>query len=149
MRYLAGEKLIAVATSKWVLFDLKEQKITKLTDEIISPYKPESESVFEEPLIKKIKEPENAELSFIYEVKRSDIDMIKHMHNLNYLNLAYEALPEESYFNSEKNNVCIMYKNQILLGEKVKCYYAKQENEEIVIIKNEDDSMVHAIVKLN
>ena len=40
-------KLVAIATSKWVLFDFKCNRITKLTDEIYNPYEPEDTHVFE------------------------------------------------------------------------------------------------------
>ena len=143
-----GEK-VAIATSKWILLDVNSKKISKITEDIFKEYKPEDINVFEEKEILKIKEPEKKALKLIYEVKRADIDMIKHMHNLNYLSLAYEVLPEESYENLEKSNIRIMYKHQILLGDKVKCYYAKQENKEIITLKSEDDKVLHAIIELS
>ena len=76
-------------------------------------------------------------------------DVNKHMHNLNYLKLAYEALPQEVYYSKEKDNVRIMYKHQILLGDKVKCYYTNIENKDIITIKSKDDSILHAIVELS
>ena len=143
-----GKELLAVATSKWVLFDVESKKITKITEEIFSPYKPEDSKVFEED-IERLKEQEKQELKMTYEVKRSDIDMIKHMHNLNYLNLAYEILPDETYYSKEKSNVRIMYKNQIVLGDIVNCYYAKQEEKEIITLKSNDNSVLHAIIELS
>lgn len=144
-----GEKRVAIATSKWVLFDLETRKIAKITDDIINLYKPEDEYVFEEKDIPKIKEPEEKQLPFTYEVKRFDIDINKHMHNLNYLKIAYEALPEEVYFSNEKKNVKIMYKHQILLGDKINCYYTRQEGKDIITIKSNDNSVLHAIVELS
>ena len=144
-----GEKRVAIATSKWILFDLETNRIAKITDDIINLYHPELESVFEENEISKIREPQEQNLVLTYDVKRADIDINKHMHNLNYLKLAYEALPEEIYFREEKKNVRIMYKHQILLGEKVNCYYISQDNKDIIIIKNEDNSGLHAIIELS
>mgnify|MGYP000381682251 CR=1 FL=1 len=48
--------------------------------------------------------------------------------NLNYLYLAYEALPEEIYKQRPFDHVRIQYKKQIKLGEKVRCKYAKLED---------------------
>ena len=144
-----GDKLVAIATSKWVLLDVTSKKITKITDEIFSEYSSEDTKVFEEEEIPKLKESKEKSLNLIYEVKRADIDMINHMHNLNYLSLAYETIPEESYFGKEKSNVHIMYKHQILLGEKVKCYYVKQDEKEIITLKSEDDKILHAIIELS
>ncbi len=42
-----------------------------------------------------------------------------------------------------------MYKHQILLGDKVKCYYTNIENKDIITIKSKDDSILHAIVELS
>ena len=142
-------ELVAFATSKWVLIDTNTKKISKLTNEIFESYKPESKNVFEEPDILKIKEPEEKELKMVYTVRRWDIDMIQHMHNLNYLNLAYEILPEESYNLEEKRNVRIMYKHQIVLGDKVNCYYTNLEDKEIITLKSEDDKVLHAIIELS
>lgn len=144
-----GEKRVAIAISKWILFDLETNKISKITDDIIDLYKPENEKVFEEDEIEKLKETKELDGYIEYDVKRADIDVNKHMHNLNYLKLAYEALPEKVYDSEEKNNVRIMYKHQILLGEKVKCYYNNQENKDIITIKSCDDSILHAIVELS
>lgn len=144
-----GEKRIAIATSKWILFDLETNKISKITDDIIELYKPENEKVFEENEIEKLKEVEILNKYINYEVKRADIDVNKHMHNLNYLKLAYEALPENVYYSEEKNKVRIMYKHQILLGDKVKCYYNNIENKDIITVKSQDDSILHAIIELS
>ena len=46
------------------------------------------------------------------------------MHNLNYLLLAYETLPQEIYDSSECNNIEIMYKKAIMLGDSIKCFYS-------------------------
>lgn len=143
------DKKVAIATSKWVLFDLETNKIAKITEDIIHLYKPEVDSVFENEEILKIKEPEEQKLVLEYEVKRADIDINQHMHNLNYLKLAYEVLPEKIYFGEEKSRVRIMYKHQILLGEKVNCYYTSQEGKDTITIKSEDNKVLHAIIELN
>lgn len=143
-----GEKRVAIATSKWVLFDLETNKIAKITDDIIKLYKPEDEKVFKEDEIEKLKEIQVSNEFIDYEVKRADIDVNKHMHNLNYLKLAYEVLPENIYLSNEKNEIRIMYKHQILLGDKVKCYYNNIENKDIITIKSKDDNILHAIVEL-
>ena len=142
-------KLIAIATSRWVLFDLNTNKITKITPEILDLYKPEEQNVFQEKEISKVKEPEMKEFKLLYEVKRKDIDVNKHMHNLNYISLAYEALPDEIYEKIELNNVRVMYKHQILLGDKVKCFYSKEEGKHIISIKSENEEVLHALIVLS
>ena len=93
--------------------------------------------------------PEKIDKTIMYQAKRADIDVNNHMHNLNYLSLAYEALPDEVYNNEECNNLRITYKHQIKLGDIVKCCYSFENNKHTVVIKSEDDSVIHAIVQLN
>ena len=84
-----------------------------------------------------------------YEIARRDIDLYNHMHNLYYLDLAYEALPEEVYKNAYKfNDIRITYKKEVQYGAKIKCMYKQQENEHIIAIKSEDDKITHSIVKM-
>lgn len=150
--YDINDELIAKAITKWVFFDLEKKKITKIENEVISLYNPEAVSQEEIDKIDKLKEQENISSVYLYQTKRSDIDMNNHMHNLNYLNLAYEALPKEVYEkfyeDGELNNVRIMYKHQIRPEEKVKCFYSHDGCNHFVAIKSEDEKVLHSIIKL-
>lgn len=142
--------LIAKGTSKWVLVDLKTKHITKINDELANIYNPEyGKNVFVETNLEKIKEPKECISSVIYKVNRSDIDVNQHMHNLNYLDLAYEALPEEIFSKEELNNVTINYKHELKYGDIVKCLYGFENGKHIVTIKSEDETKIHAIVELS
>ena len=145
--YCNGEK-VAIATSKWVLFDFKENRITKLSEEIYDPYIPEDEHVFENENIEKIFEPKEYKVSMKYKVRRRDIDINKHVHNLNYLTIAYECLPENIYFSDELKNVNIMYKHQILLDEEINCFYSCNNDIHTITIKSSDEKKLHAIIQL-
>lgn len=141
-------ELICIATSKWTLIDTQKSSITRITDEIIENYEPEEKNVFENPEIDKLVEPLSFSNEFTYEVQRRDIDVNQHMHNLNYLEVAYEALPEEVYFSNECNHIEIMYKKGIKLGDTVKCFYSYTDSTHYVTMKGEDEKVLHAIVKL-
>ena len=84
----------------------------------------------------------------MYKVIKRDIDINNHVHNLYYLDFAYEALPEDVYRADECNNIEVMYKKQIKLADEIVCLYAKEKNENIVSIKSKDKKILHAIVKL-
>ena len=142
--------LIGIATSKWVLVNIETGRIEKVEDSLISKYEPETgKTVFGEEDIEKIREPKQYLSEIEYQVKRIDIDVNNHMHNLNYIELAVEALPEEIYQKEEFNNVRITYKKEIKLGETVKCKYAYQNGNHIVVIKSEDDKVLHAMIEFN
>lgn len=71
------------------------------------------------------------------------------MHNLNHLKLAYETLPDDIYKNYDFNNLEIMYKKEIKLEETVNCHYYFENNTHYITIKNEDNSIIHAVVALS
>ena len=143
-----NNQLVALATSKWVLYDINKGSLVKITDDIKSRYVHIDKHVFESKMTEKLKEPENSTLSTVYKVCRRDIDTNHHVNNLNYLDFAYEALPEDSFYNNEFNNIEIMYKHEAKLGESLNIFYAKQEDASIVTIKNKDDDKLNCIVKL-
>ena len=102
----------------------------------------------EENSLDKVKIPEEFSNTIKYEVIRKDIDINKHMHNLYYLDLAYEALPDEIYNKRPFDYVRITYKKEIKLGEKVNCKYVEQDGKYVIVIKSEDETVIHAIVEL-
>ena len=100
--------------------------------------------------IEKIELPEESEYTkkIEYTTTRRDIDLNGHMHNLYYLDLAYEALPEDVYEKRPYDNIQIQYKKEIKYGEKVICKYAYKNNNHIVAIYDEKEKKLHAVVKL-
>lgn len=141
-------ELCTIATSKWTLIHL-EKGLMRFTDELVEKYQTEPKQVFEDFNFEKLKEPEVSRLTFSYQVQRRDIDVNHHMHNLCYLDLAYEALPKEIYETNSFQNIEIMYKSGALLGDMVSCFYSRQMDEHIVTIKSQDETTLHAIVKLS
>ncbi len=146
--YDEKENLLIIASSKWILINIYTGAIEKITDNIIKDYDPEDKHVFENKNIDKLVEPKEYEREIEYKVIKRDIDINNHVHNLYYLDFAYEALPEDVYRADECNNIEVMYKKQIKLADEIVCLYAKEENENIVSIKSKDKKILHAIVKL-
>lgn len=146
--YDENNDLCVIATSKWVLIDVESNKISRLTDDIISRYQQEQKNVFQNDDIEKIDIPNDYDSIIKYTVKRRDIDLNLHMHNLYYLDLAYEALPDDIYAQRPFDKVRISYKKEIKLGDTINCKYKKQENQNIVVITDEEDKVVHAVIIL-
>lgn len=141
--------IIIKAISKWVLMNIEKLRLETIQEELLNRYEPEiNKTVFEEEDFPKIKEPESFERETIYQVRKADIDINGHMHNINYIDLANEALPVEITVNKQLDNFRITYKKEIKLGEKFRCKYARVENKNIVTIKSEDDKTLHAIIEL-
>lgn len=146
--YDESGNLCIIATSKWAIVDIKNGHLSEITPELIEPYKCEEKKVFNSDYSFKLKEPETIDREIRYKVQRRDIDINKHVHNLYYLDFAYEALPEEIYENCKFNNIEIMYKRQTKLNDEIKCLYTKDGEQNIVTIKSIDDNLLHAIIKL-
>lgn len=143
--------LVAIATSKWLLLDAHTMAIKKISPEVLAKYNSEDIAVFEdEPEPDKILCP-NVQPSnvFSYTVARRDIDINGHMHNLYYLDLAYEALPEDVYQNIDFTFIEILYKKEIKYGDKVKCFYYNFNNEHFVAIKSDDETILHSLIYLH
>ena len=141
--------LIIKASSKWVLLDIERGRIVRIEPEIIEKYEPEvDKEVFGIEEFDKIKEPNEYESETKYTVRRADIDVNNHMHNLNYIELANEALPEYLYRGALFNDVRITYKKEIKLGDVVKCKYTFKDDNHIVVVKSEDESVLHAIIEM-
>lgn len=148
--YDNSNNLVAIATSRWLLLDSKTMSIQRISPDILAKYQSEDIPVFEnEHEVDKIPLPSTQPSHiFKYTVQRRDIDINQHMHNTYYLDLAFEALPEEVYQNTEFNSIEILYKKEIKYNDKLNCLYYFAEGKHYVVIKSEDDSILHAIIRL-
>ncbi len=146
--YNSKGELSVIATSKWALIDINTRRVLRLTDELRDKYKPEKMSVFNEDELEKIECPEEFSSQYEYTVGRKDIDVNKHMHNTNYLSLAYEILPEKVYENRPYNLFRISYKKEVKLGDTVICKYTEKEDKYVVAIFNKDTNVLNALVEL-
>ena len=145
--YDENENKLARATTKWVLLNAETRKLQRIPETMETEYDSEPERhAFEEEL-EKLHEPEEEEASMKLKTRRTDIDINNHVNNLNYLDFAYEILPEEVY-NQDLRNVRITYKHQTNPGETVNMSYTKQDNKNIITIKTENKADLHAIVEL-
>lgn len=147
--YNSNNELVAIATSKWALLDANTMSLIKIPDEVIAPYEIETKKVFgTEPEPNKIMLPDEVSSVSNYVVGRKDIDINRHVHNVTYMDIAYEVLPEEVYDNIDCNSFEIMYKKETKLGETIKCFYSKIDDSHYIVMKTEDEKSVHCIVKL-
>ena len=143
--------VIVLAASKWVLVDTVKGKIVRIDDTLLQKYKPELgleafDKQYED--FDKIHEPEEYQLEAEYIVRKSDIDVNNHMHNLNYVDLANVALPDDVYNKGNLNNIRITYKKEIKLGETFKCKYSCVDGKHFVIVKSQDEKITHALIEL-
>lgn len=141
------ENVIAIATTKWVLLGVDTRKLQRIPEELVSKYEQETQRHVFENEIEKLHEIENYQYSIELKTRRTDLDINNHVNNLNYLDLAYEILPDEIY-NKELNNVRITYKHQTEPKETVNIAYARQKDKNIITIKTQNQEQLHAIIEL-
>ena len=128
-----GEKII-IASSKWCLINLETRRPVRFDDELSNAYAPEDKNAFGEEL-PKVKEPTEYELEDEYIIKKSDIDVNGHLHNSNYLDIAFGIIPNFNENTNNFNNVLIEFKKEIMYGEDVRVHYKKEDDKEIVSLK--------------
>lgn len=146
--YDEENNLCVIATSKWVIVNIDTGRITRISEEIYEKYQIEDKNVFNIEELDKLKVPEMFDTEMTYKVSRRDIDINGHMHNLYYLDLAYEVLPQEVYDKRPFDDVRIQYKKEVKLGNIIRCKYTLEDNMHVITICSEDSMKIHAIVTL-
>lgn len=142
-----NNEIVAKATSKFVILNTITGRPEKLTEDVIGGYKSEPEHKnFPNYQFEKINEDELKFISKIeFKINKSMIDYNNHVHNTAYLDLAREILPEK-IDKINYNNIEIAYKKEIKPHDKVIIEYAKKKDKNYVLIKNEDESILHSVI---
>ena len=146
--YDESNNLLIQASSKWTLINIDTKELEKLPLDLIEKFNEEDKTVFEDGSIPKLKEPTEYLLEKECKVTKRDIDVNEHVHNVNYLDIAYECLPNQEYNKEECNNIEILYKKQIKLDDEIKCLYSKENDVKTISIKSNDNKELHSIIKL-
>lgn len=141
-------ELCVIGTSKWLLYNVRKGRINRITDEIRNSYTLNSKNVFGVDEIEKIELPDRYDSEYEYKAMRRDIDLNDHVHNLFYLDLAIEALPEDVFCAGPPDHVRISYKKEIKPKDEVKCKYAYDGEFHTVVIFSKDEKEIHAGIRL-
>ena len=123
-----GEVLL-IGDSSWALFDLKEQKLIRVPEEMQNAYSKLDRAVFEGEEQTRIKDNDVVEIEKEFVIGKRDIDTNHHMNNARYFDLISEVLPDDY----EVHELECSYKKQVKYQEKVKVSYG----ENCARIKNE------------
>lgn len=133
----------AEGSSKWLLVDIATLRPKKITDDLVKDYGPEPDkNVFGLAEFEKMKELPEYDTETDYIIRKSDIDINGHVHNLVYADMAYEVL-DAAEFDSLK----ISYKKEIKYGDAVKICKRSEGGRTFVKISGADGA-VHALAEL-
>ena len=140
-------KLIICGLSNWAHYNIEDKKFDRVPETLIDAYESESQKTnFADDKIKKLAEPTDYIYEKECEIYPHWIDVNNHLNNAHYLDLASEFL--SGRVNTEENveEIEIMYKHEILPGDKIKCMLSETEETYTVVCKNAVSSQLHAII---
>jgi medium-chain acyl-[acyl-carrier-protein] hydrolase len=123
--YNVAGKLIGIATTAWLLIDIKTLRPTRLNDfnHKIPPVtvKPAIDMVPD-----KITPCPGKEIAGEFTAGYSDIDLNRHVNNVKYIEYILDSFSEDFYANKKISSLQINFLSELKLGEKIsvfKCAY--------------------------
>ncbi len=130
--------LIALSTSKWARVSVADKRILRVDDQTFLRYGALSRSVFGEiptPVRHSVKRTQSEKTVAL---RRGDFDVHEHVHNLVYLDYAFEAIPKAVYNAHAVRAFHISYIKPICAGETVKTKCAETKEGYTVFIEAEN-----------
>ena len=139
---IINDDVAVKATSKWMLLDIKTFKPV-MNLELIKKQNPIDKDVFETRDIKRLKELDNYSKKLKYYIRKSDIDLNNHVHNLNYIDMALEVIDDKYYSNIE-----IEYLKEIKYNDKISIMSEKINDKYYIKIYNETIGVTSALIEI-
>lgn len=130
----ADGKVCVRCVGRYVIVDLATGRPQKIGPEFADQYKPEERQAIAIEKPPRLVTPEAFTNEVAINVRRSDIDYNDHVHNLTYLDYAFEALPHEVHKNYDFKGFRITYKLAVKPHEQLVCKYAFVEEKHICCI---------------
>jgi acyl-ACP thioesterase len=113
----AGARL-AVGTSRWAVVDRRARRLVRLPEFIRrSPVPDRPPALAREPSALEPALPAGTERRF--EVRRSDLDMVRHVNNTRYVEWALETVPDEVHESCRPSAIEIAFRREAVYGDTV------------------------------
>ena len=145
--YNESGKLIAKASSKWLLYNIEKKMPVRIVDGYLDKFNPVENFVFGTLDSTSLKEITADEEVFNYTVLKKDIDVNLHLHNTHYLSIAEETLPMDIFKDNLFNNFNIAYKKQFLYNDLICCHLKVDEDGSYNVSLKDSNNITHAYVK--
>ena len=143
-----GQGQAAKATSAWLVLDEHNTHILRMTPEIVDPYGPETDKqTFPGYAFPREAPAFEAERTVEVQVSRSMIDCNDHVHNVAYLDLFTEALPEDEDMD-RYDDLTLVYRREIKPRERITAVFGRAGEERVVLLKEAATELVHAFLLL-
>lgn len=146
----ADGELCVKASSRWFLIDMNKRRPVRITEAEVASYDPEDRSTLGIDEMEKLMPLDSFDDTCSYTVRKCEVDLIGHMHNVNYIDIINECLDNETMKNFR--HIRINYRKEIKAGDTV---IAKKKNpistggEYLFSIDSEDGTEIHALARLS
>ena len=130
-------KCLGRATTAWALVDLDTKSMTSPADTFKdSQYMQPHEKREGDLEFAKVRPPQNIQTEKIFEVRFDDLDVNKHVNNVNYIVWAFETLDFEYRSAKKLKTLDIIYKKELTFGSKVLSQLETDGNKTSHLLKN-------------
>jgi len=134
-----NDKIIAKATSTWALVDIDTKSMVSVAQALSdNPHMKQFEKQEDDLSYEKIKPLENITKEKTFEIRFDDLDVNKHVNNVNYIIWAFETL-DFDFRNSKKlKSLDIMFKKEIKFGASILSLVEIKDNLVNHVLKNKE-----------
>lgn len=126
------------AEAKFALLNTGTGRLSRITDELYSAYRPEEKNVFADSPTERLRPPAAYEREFPLALRRADIDYNGHVHNTRYLEFALEALPKEALAGEGLKEMRVVFSRPVTRADTPVVRYAADGDTHIVGLYAED-----------
>ena len=138
----------ARATSAWLVLDEHNTHVLRMTPEIVTPYGPEPDKQTfpgyafprEAPAFEPVRSVE-------VQVGRAMIDCNDHVHNVAYMDLFTEALPEDEDMD-RFNDLTLVYRREIRPRQRITAVFGRAGEERVIVLREAEGDLLHAFLLL-
>jgi medium-chain acyl-[acyl-carrier-protein] hydrolase len=134
-RYEIGEDggpPLVEADSQWVFVDMARRRPARIREEIFRTYGITEESEIL-PAPPAPREPSREDVTRAFHVRKSDIDVNRHVNNIRYVDWAFDALPEEIALGASLRRLFVHYRKEVHYGEEVTARTEMREEDGLVV----------------
>lgn len=109
---------LALATSNWVVLDLKTRRPVFITDDVKELGNRFGTRWVEMP-VNKLLPAKSPEITKEFRVRKHDLDLNRHVNNVRYIEWALEAVPDSIYESKSLTSLDIIFKSECLYEDEI------------------------------
>ena len=134
---------------------MNRHRITRVTPEILDAFGAEEKQAFETDPMVKIDRPKTEETPDAVPLEmgssiigRSALDLVGHVHNIKYIDMAEDMMPDEIWKQAPFDNFRIHYRKEITEGEKISFSYSFVDDLKHEIRMENEAGELNAVVRM-